>query len=177
MATVAICLACLTDPCAAQGRAYIEMERKIVKMTKQMVEEEREVKAFGKLLEEMDAADTSESTRGFWQVAQRVSEAMQRELDQGLERLEKEDGADVLKTIEAPDTSAADSPMLKRLRRMRAIVTESDGLRSPLAMADPATMTRYRALAGEFQELMATGIKAMKADIESLKSKQRAAGR
>ncbi len=170
-------LACAALPAYAQGRAYVEMGRTIVKMTKLMVVEEDEVKAFKKLLKELDAADTSESLREFWMTARKVSDAMKREVEQGQENLKKETGDKETKVEELSDADTPDedeSPLAQRVQRMHMIVRETDGLRSPSGMADPSALARYRLLVGEFHDLLVDDVDAMKAEIKVYKEKQRA---
>lgn len=190
---VAICLTGdAAPPAQAQGRAYIQREREIVKMTKVMVQESREAKEFADLLKELDSADVSESTREFWQTAREIRSAMGRELEQARERLEKE-GAGEKRTSEAKiqkaetaatatiptgeDAASSMSPQARRVHRMEMIIRETDGLRNPMSMNDESVMARYRLLVGEFHDLLLAEVDEMKEEIDTLKKMQRGARR
>lgn len=162
---------------AVKGRAYVQRERQIVKMTKEMVQEQREADAFRNLLKELDSVDLSESSRDFWRLARDVKDAMVEEVRQGQERLRKE-GVQVqeagLSGNSSVDTDTDESPLAKRVKRMEMIVLETDGLRNPVAMSDPTSIARYRYLVGEFHSLLQADIDERQAEIDALETIQRA---
>lgn len=172
---------------AAQGRAYVERQRQIYQMAKAMDGDRREVKEFKQLLDDLDDCDLSESTRDFWRIAREVKPAMERELAQVNERAQKETaqtkGDEVKKTVQraemggtAPlDSSdkADESPVASRAHRMEMLYREAEGLRNPMAMADPSAVKRYRLLVGKFYDEMKADIDAREAEIDRLKKENR----
>jgi hypothetical protein len=162
---------------AIKGRAYVQRERQIVKMTKEMVQEQREADEFKELLLELDSVDLSESTRDFWRLAHDVKDAMVEQVRQGHERLRKE-GAGVqeagLSGDPSVDTDANENPLAKRVKRMEMIVLETDGLRNPVAMSDRTSIARYRYLVGEFHSLLQAEVDERQAEIDALEAIQRA---
>jgi hypothetical protein len=167
---------------AVEGRAYVETERKIVRMTKQMVADNRETGAFADLLKELDAIDLSESTRDFWRLAHEVKDAMAEEVRQGRVRIEKEGAsqqqADASGAVQ-PNPGAGSNPtedaLSKRIHRMEMIVLETEGLRNPLSMSEESVIVRYRHLVGEFHSLLQADVDETRAEIDALKERQRAA--
>jgi len=162
---------------AVQGRAYVQRERQIVKLTKEMVQEQREADAFKDLLKQLDSVDLSESSRDFWRLAHDVKDAMVEEVRQGQERLRKE-GAGVqeagLSGSASSDADTNENPLAKRVKRMEMIVLETEGLRNPVAMSDPTSIARYRYLVGEFHSLLQAEVDEFQAEIDALKAIQRA---
>jgi len=165
---------------AVRGREYIETERRIVTLTKQMVGEQRDVEAFGNLVEELDATFAEGSTRSFWQVARRVSESMKHEVAENQKRLARE-----TMSTPKPDTQKAGAidvapagaspdgglPLARRTHKMQSIVRETEGLRKSLQFNDPSVIARYRHLVGEFQALLEADIAEMKGEIDALRVK------
>jgi hypothetical protein len=176
---VGLQLAIVTPAFAVKGRAYVENERRIVKLTKEMVREDKETQAFRDLIKELDSIDLEESTRDFWRTAHAVKDAMAEEIRQGRERLVKEgyydaqqagtEGLDASQGVSAPPT---DNPLARRVDRMEMIVLETDGLRNPAGMNDQAVLVRYRVLVGEFHSLLQVEVDEMQAEIDALKARQ-----
>jgi hypothetical protein len=184
-----VVLSCLAASAAqaVQGRAYIQREREIVKMTKQMVAVNDEVKAFGRLLENLDDCDLSESSRDFWMTARDIKTAMEVEIAQTRQNLSKEDAHAREKQVRsavqqaemmgsAPlDSSDQESlsPLERRLREMELTYREAEGLRNPMSMHEESVIKRYRVVVGHFHELMQQEVAAMQADIDALKELNR----
>lgn len=165
---------------SVHGRAYVERERQIVKMTKQMVQQSRDANAYHELLLELDSIDLEESTRDFWRTAHEMKSAMATAIRQGRERFQRQG-------IVVPSASAADNATLdlddgtknenslaRRVGRMEMIMRETDGLRNPQMMNDPSVIARYRLLVGEFHSLMQADVDELQAEIDALREQQRA---
>jgi hypothetical protein len=182
-------LSCLAASAAhaVQGRAYVEREREIVKMTKQMVAVNDEVKAFGKLLEDLDDCDLSESSRDFWMTARDIKTAMEIEIAQARENLSKEDAqarekqvrsavqqAEMMETapLDSSDQEAL-SPQARRLQEMELTYREAEGLRNPMSMHEESVIKRYRVVVGHFHELMQQEVTDMQSEIDTLRELNR----
>lgn len=186
--TAVALLSCAATAYGVQGREYVERERQIYKMAKAMEPDREEVKAFGRLLEDLDDCDLSESTREFWRTAREVKTAMERELAQITERAQKDNAAERTRAVkkavqqaemlESAPTDTIDptdgmTPLQERAYRMEMTYREAEGLRNPMGMADPSVVKRYRLLAGKFHELMKEDIEAMEAEIDHLRELNR----
>jgi hypothetical protein len=165
---------------SVHGREYVERERQIVKMTKQMVQQSRDAQAFRELLLELDSIDLKESMRDFWRTAREVKSAMARAIQQGHERLQRQGsvvqsaGSADKTTPDLNDGTRNENPLALRIGRMEMIVRESDGLRDSLMMNNPSVIARYRLLTGEFYSLMQADVDESQARIDSLREQQRA---
>jgi hypothetical protein len=165
---------------SVHGRAYIERERQIVKMTKQMIQQSRDVNAYRELLLELDSIDLEESTRDFWRTAHAVKDAMAEEIRQGHERLHRQvivvQSASVadIANLDLDDGTENESPLARRVGRMEMIMRETDNLRDPNMMNDPSVIARYRLLVGEFHSLMQAEVDELQIEIDALKERQRA---
>lgn len=148
-----LCYSIGTTDAAVRGREYVETERKIVKLTKEMVIEEREVDVFGNLVEDLDATFAQGSTQLFWQVAKNLSASMKKELRQ-------------------MRSNSTDTALALRIDRMQLIVRETDGLRESLQFNDPSVIARYRHLTGEFMSLLDEDLASRKRQIDSLRARQ-----
>jgi hypothetical protein len=165
---------------SVHGREYVERERQIVKMTKQMVQQSRDAQAYRELLLELDAIDLEESTRDFWHTAREVKSAMAKAIQEGHERLRRQgivvqsaSAADNA-TLDLDDGTENENPLARRVGRMEMIMRETDGLRDPQMMNDSSVIARYRLLVGEFHSLMQTDVDELQAEIDALKEQQRA---
>lgn len=172
---------------AVQGRAYVERERQIQQMAKAMDGDRREVKTFKQLLEDLDDCDISESTRDFWRIARDVKPAMERELaqitDRANEKAAKMRKNQVERSVQKAEMGEAtpldssdatsDSPLIKRARHMEMLYREAEGLRNPMAMADPSVVKRYRLLVGQFYDEMKADIHSREAEIDRLRKENR----
>jgi hypothetical protein len=165
---------------SVHGREYVERERQIVKMTKQMVQQSRDAHAYHELLLELDSIDLEETTRDFWRTAREVKSAMARAIQQGHKRLQRQgivvpsaSAADNA-TLDLDDGTENENPLARRVGRMEMIMRESDGLRNPQMMNDPSVIARYRLLAAEFHSLMQADVDELQAEIDALKGQQRA---
>lgn len=165
---------------SVHGRAYVERERQIDKLTKQLVQQSRDARAYRELLLELDSIDLEESMRDFWRTAREMEYAMASAIRQGRERLQRQG-------IVVPNASAADNatldlgdgtknenPLARRVGRMEMIMRETDGLHNPQLMNDPSVIARYRFLVGEFCSLMQAGVDESQAEIDALREQQRA---
>lgn len=165
---------------SVHGRAYVERERQIDKLTKQMVQQSRDAHAYRELLLELDSIDLEESTRGFWRTAREMKSAMIRAIRQGRERLRRQgivvpsaSAADNA-TLDLDDGTKKENPLARRVGRMEMIVRETDGLHDPQMMNDSSVIARYRLLVGEFCSLMQADVDELLAGIDALKEQQRA---
>lgn len=162
---------------AMQGRAYVQRQRQIEKMTKDMVTHEDEVKSFAKLLDELDHCDMSESTRDYWHTAQSVKAAMEEQLHEAREELKKEAPVQQAQVGDSASMSAATDSTATSLatcvHRMEMIYRESEGLRNSFSLNDPSVIKRYRLLAGRFHDTLEQGIAARQAKIDALKALNR----
>jgi hypothetical protein len=163
-----------------QGRAYIQRERQIVKLTKVMVQENEEVEAFRDLLKELDTANLESPTRDFWLTVRELAEAMEEQVRQGRERLAKEAREGNVQKADVADSAPLDSsqgasedPLAQRVHRMEMILRETEGMRTPMMMGEQSLIARYRVLVGEFHSLLQSEVDEMQAEIDALKEMQR----
>ena len=165
---------------SVHGRAYVERERQIDKLTKQMVQQSRDARAYHELLLELDSLDLGESTRDFWRTAHEMEYAMAGAIRQARERLQRE--GIVVPNASAADNAALDlddgtnneNPLARRVGRMEMIMRETGGLHDPQMMNDPSVIARYRLLVGEFCSIMQADVDELQAEIDALKQQQRA---
>jgi hypothetical protein len=165
---------------SVHGRAYVERERQIVKLTKQMVQQSRDADAYHELLLKLDSIDLKESTRDFWRAAREMKSAMARAIRQGRERLQRQgivvpsaSAADNA-TLDLDDDTKNENPLARRVGRMEIIMRETDGLRAPQMVNEPSVIARYRLLVGEFHSLMQADVDELQAEIDALREQQRA---
>lgn len=177
---IGIQIAVASPAYSVHGREYVERERQIVKMTKQMVQQSRDAQAFRELLLELDSIDLEVTPGDFWQVAREVKSAMTRAIQESHERLRRQglvvqnaSAADNA-TFDPDDRAENENPLTRRVGRMEMIMRETDGLRDPQIMVDASVIARYRVLVGEFHSLMQADVDELQAEIDALREQQQA---
>ncbi|MHC4060177.1 MAG: hypothetical protein ACYSR6_01015 [Planctomycetota bacterium] len=165
---------------SVHGREYVERERRIVKLTKQMVQRNSDAQAYRELLLELDSIGLEETPGDFWHMAREMKSAMTVAIQERHKRLRRQ--GIVVQSASAADNAPYDlddgaeneNPLVRRVGRMEMIMLETDGLCDPQMMNDSTVFARYRLLVGEFHSLMQADVDELQAEIDTLKEQQRA---
>ena len=158
------------------SRAYVQAERELMSVKKQLTQDQAEVDDFSALLVEMDELRMPRALlHDFWPVNTNVRRAMLREQEQAKFRLEAAKtetkhapakarptqkasmGTAMDKSVDGDSDADREKPAMsatERFERMDAIIRETDGLQRVLANGDDGVAGRYRFLLGEFLQLM-----------------------
>jgi hypothetical protein len=177
---IGIQIAVASPAYSVHGREYVERERQIVKLTKQMVQRSGDVQAFRDLLLELDSIDLEGSPRDFWQTTRELKSAMAGAIQERHARLRRQGivvqsaGAADNANFDLDDGAENENPLARRVGRMEMIMRETNGLRDPQVIIDSSVIARYRLLVGEFHSLIQTDVDELQAEIDALKEQQRA---